>query len=84
MNYCDYYQAHIKRSECWFFVGALRSFEYMCFDRTLDLPTSLFEFFVPPAMEEQFLNIMDFFQKQGIVSNFKKLPNRLLDPQQTV
>lgn len=84
MSYCQYYQAHVKRSECWFFVGVMRSLEHMSFDRTLDLPTSLFEFFVPETMEEQFLSIMDFFKKQSIVTSLKKLPNRLLDPAELV
>jgi hypothetical protein len=84
MQYCQYYQGNVKRDECWFFVGAMRSFEHMSFDRTLDLSSSLFEFFVPEVMENQFLKIMDFFKKQGIVTNLKKLPNRLLDSAELV
>ena len=84
MNYCKYYQAQVKRSECWFFAAILRSFEHMAFDRTLDLKNSIFEFFVPDAMEDQFLSLMDYFQDAGIVSNLQKLPNRLLDPKEIV
>ena len=84
MSYCQYYQAHVKRSECWFFAGIFRSFEYMGFDRTLDLKNSIFEFFVPDAMEDQFLRLMNYFQDAGIVSNLQKLPNRLLDPEEKV
>ncbi len=80
MAYCQYYQGQVKRNDCWFFVGIMRSFEHLMFDRTIDLPSSTFEFFVPDSMEEQFLSIMDYFQKKGIVSNLQKLPNRLLDP----
>jgi len=84
MSFCQYYQAQVKREECWFFVGIMRSLEHMSFDRTLDLASSLFEFFVPESMEDQFLSIMDYFQKQGIVHDLKKLPNRLMDPAETV
>lgn len=80
MNYCSYYQAHIKQSECWFFCGVIRSFEHLCFDRTLDVQQSLFEFFVLEEQEDYFAQVMDYFIKQGIVSNLQKLPNRLLDP----
>lgn len=84
MSYCQYYQAHVDRSECWFFVGVMRSFEHMNFDRTLDLQNSIFEFFVPETMEDQFLRIMDYFKRHNIVSDLKKLPNRLLDPTELV
>ncbi len=84
MSFCQYYQARVMRKECWFFVGIMRSLEHMSFDRTFDLATSLFEFFVPASMEDQFLSIMDYFQKQGVVHDLKKLPNRLMDPLETV
>lgn len=79
MQYCQYYQANVKRDECWFFVGVMRSLEHMSFDRTLDLSSSLFEFFVPESMEDQFLSIMDYFKKQNIITDLKKLQNRLLN-----
>jgi hypothetical protein len=76
MSYCVYYQAHVRTYDCWFFVAALRSFEHMCFDRTLNVQENLFEFFVPPAMEPTFLQVMTHFQQEGMVSNLQKLPNR--------
>ena len=84
MNYCQYYQADVKRSECWFFVGIMRSYENMSFDRTLKIETSTFEFFVPDAMEERFLKVMEYFQNNDIVQNLKKLPNRLTNPNETI
>jgi len=84
MTLCQYYQAHIKREECWFFVAIMRSMEHMSFDRTLDITTSLFEFFVPIAMEDQFLSLMNHFEKTGIVSNLKKTSNRLSDPSEKI
>jgi len=82
MNLCLYYQAEIKRSECWFFVGILRSFEYIAFDRTIDLSTSTFEFFVPKEQEQNFLNFIKLFEGEDIVKNLQKLPNRLASSQE--
>ncbi len=59
-------------------VGILKSFDHLCFDRTIDTATSLFEFFVPESQEPLFLKVMDYFQKGGMVIELKKLPNRLI------
>ena len=75
--YCSYYQAHVQRELCLYVVAALRSYEYIAFDRTLDAATSLFEFFVPPATEKYFLTLMDYLQSEGFIYDLKKLPNRL-------
>ncbi len=75
----SYYQAQVDPAHGWFFVGVLRSFEHMAFDRTLDVQTSLFEFFVPQDTENYFLDLMDYFKKEQIISNLKKLPNRLAE-----
>jgi hypothetical protein len=80
LMYCVYYQAHVKRSDCWFLTAVLRSFEHMAFDRTLDVENSLFEFFVAPQAERYFLEVMLFFEQKGIVTNCVRLPNRLSDP----
>jgi len=79
MDYCSYYQACIDRNKTWFFVGCLKSYEHIAFDRTLDAQEGIFEFFVPHDMEPYFVAIMDYFQGQKIVSNVKKLPNRLIE-----
>ena len=75
--YCSYYQAHIKKELCWFVTAALRSYEHVAFDRTLDVATSLFEFFVPETTEKFFLEIMAYFEQEGIVQNLIKTHNRL-------
>lgn len=80
MKLCRYYQAKVVPQQCWFFVGALRSFEHICFDRTQNVENSIFEFFVPQAQEQDFLAIMQHFEQQGIVSDVVSLPNRLEDP----
>ena len=75
--YCSYYQAQVERELCWYVTAALRSYEHISFDRTLDPATSLFEFFVPTTTEKNFLILMAYFQSEGLVRNLKKLPNRL-------
>jgi len=76
--YCRYYQAHVSEPESWFMVSIIRSFEHLCFDRTLDAEQSIFEFFVPEQNEATFLELMHWFEQQGIVSNVQKLENRLI------
>jgi hypothetical protein len=77
INYCSYYQAAVQKEKAWFFVGVLRSFEHLMFERTLDKEKSIFEFFVPSDLENYFLDLMHYFQNEGIVRNLEKLPNRL-------
>ena len=72
-----YYQAHILREQTWFFTAALRSLEHMAFDRTIDKKEGLLEFFVPKAMNRQFLDFMTDMQKRGLVLSIQQLPNRL-------
>jgi hypothetical protein len=84
MNYCEYYQAYIQRDACGYLVSILRSFEHLVFDRTLDKVSSHFEFFVPAGQEVLFLELMAFFEKEGIVTGLEKKPNRLRDPRELV
>ncbi len=77
-QYCSYYQAHISRPQTLGMVSILKSFDHVCFDRTLDAATGLFEFFVPESQEPFFLKLMAYFEREGTVSNLQKLPNRLL------
>lgn len=79
--YCTYYQAKVARTKTWFVVAVLRSFEHMAFDRTLNADECIFEFFVPDSMEPYFLQVMHYFEGEGLISDMKKLPNRLLTEQ---
>jgi len=72
-----YYQAHILREQTWFFTAALRSLEHMAFDRTINKEESLLEFFVPHAMNRQFLDFMADMTKRGLVLSMQPMPNRL-------
>lgn len=76
-SYCSYYQAQVQRELCWYVTAALRSYEHVSFDRTLDPATSLFEFFVPYSTEKLFLIIMAHFESEGLITHFQKMPNRL-------
>lgn len=77
LQYSVYYQAHVSEPQSWYMVSILRSFEHLCFDRTLDSEKSIFEFFVPEGNEPTFLELMLWFEQQGVVSDVRKLENRL-------
>ncbi len=74
--YSSYFQAHVKKSQTYFFVATLRSFEHLCFDRTCDKEQGIFEFFVTPTQDAIFIELMEWYQKQGIIERFEKLENR--------
>jgi hypothetical protein len=78
MKYCSYFQALVTKKDTWFFVATLRSYEHLAFDRTCDVATGCFEFFVPENNEELFLKLMKHYEQMGIVQNIQKLPNRLV------
>jgi len=77
MQYCAYYQAQINKKETWYFTATLKSFEHVAFDRTLNKEMGLFEFFVPEDQENIFIELIEYFVKQNIVHNVRKLSNRL-------
>lgn len=78
MYYCAYYQACVVRATTWFFTSVLRSYEHLAFDRTLEKSDGIFEFFVPQGMETHFIEFMADMQAIGMVSDVKKLENRLM------
>jgi hypothetical protein len=82
MSYSSYYQAYVEKNFCWYVVAILKSFDHLAFDRTLDTPTNLFEFYVSPGKEQEFETLMNHFAKNHLIREFKKLPNRLMDPSQ--
>ncbi len=84
MAYGIYYQAQVVERECWFLAAVMRSFEHLSFDRTYDKVTSTFEFFVPEPLEKPFLEVMDYFKKEGVITTLNKLPNRLRDKEAVI
>jgi len=77
--YCLYYQAKVTKHDTGFLTATLRSFEHLCFDRSLHKETCLFEFFVPHKLESYFLQLMNYYQAHGMITEFQELPNRLMD-----
>jgi len=73
-----YFQAHVKKELCWMVSATLKYVDHVAFDRTLDKNESLFEFFVSPDLEGDFLDMMHKFVKHGIILEFKKIPNRFV------
>ena len=78
-QFCLYYQAQIRKPDVLFVVATLKMFEHICFDRSLDPLESRFEFFVAPAGEKQFLEVMRYFERKEMVHGLEKLPNRLIN-----
>jgi hypothetical protein len=75
--YSSYFQAHVKKSQTYFFVATLRSFEHLCFDRTFDKEQGIFEFFVTPRYEDFFISLMEWYKSKGVIDSFEKQENRL-------
>ncbi len=78
-KYCLYYVAQLDKSKCWLLSSLLRGTEHVAFDRSYDPENSIFEFFVPEAMESVFLEVMDYLEKEKVVSALTKKENRLKD-----
>jgi hypothetical protein len=81
-SYSLYYQATVYRSQTWQLVAILKSFEYLAFDRALEKSLSdqlsLFEFFVPHLLNNEFIDLMNYFKINGIVQDYIMLNNRFL------
>jgi len=75
--YSLYYQAEVERSKCWIVSATLRYHEHLAFDRAFDVEKSIFEFFVSPDFEGDFLRVMLVLEKAGMIFDLKKLPNRI-------
>ena len=75
--YSLYYQAEVERSKCWIVSATLRYHEHIAFDRAFNVEESVFEFFVAPDFEGDFLRVMLVLEKAGMIFNLKKLPNRI-------
>jgi hypothetical protein len=70
VKYSLYYQAILDRQKTWLVAGALRSHEGLCFDRALDKHTNLFEFFVSPLAEQEFIDFKKpVFYEWDVVCN---------------
>lgn len=77
-NYCVYYHALTDRRRTWFVNGIFRNEFNLCLERCLDKQQSLFEFFVPAAMENHFLVIANYLLSRGYLLSLEKKTNRFL------
>ncbi len=75
--YCLYYHVRFIKKTTWFVVGVLRAEDNVVFERALDSDTEIFEFFIPPGRESEFLSFMDCLTRRGYVLSIEKKPNRL-------
>ena len=58
-------------------MGIIKSEENLALVRTIDKKSGLLEYFVSPEQEKRFLNLMDYFIKEGIISELQEKENRL-------
>lgn len=79
MQYSIYYQAHVQKELCWMVTATIRYLDHVAFDRTVDKDQSLFEFFVAPDFEQEFLSVANRLLDRKIFLTLEKLPNRLKD-----
>jgi hypothetical protein len=78
MKYSIYYQARVQRELCWMVTSTLRFCDHVAFDRTIDKEDSIFEFFVAPDLEGEFLAIARCLLKRKVLLDLHKLPNRMM------
>ena len=83
-KFSTYYQAQAESKTLRYAMGILRNQENWAFIRTLDKKTSTLEFFIAPAYEEEFAQLLQMLLDQKYLSWFKKLPNRLIPDDATV
>ena len=75
--FCEYYHAKVVKNKIWFVAGCLRSEEHLVFERALEGHDNVIEYFVTKDQEEEFLDLMRYFQDQGYVLSLEKMPNRI-------
>ena len=78
MKYSFYYQAHVQKEVCWMVTATVRYLDHVAFDRTIDKENSIFEFYVAPDLEDEFVHLAHRLLKAGVFLTFEKLPNRLM------
>lgn len=78
MNYSIYYQARVQKELCWFVTASIRYCDHVAFDRTIDKDGSVFEFYVAPDLEAEFLHLAKQLLDRKVFLDLTKLPNRLI------
>lgn len=78
MKYSVYYQAHVQKELCWMVTATVRYLDHVAFDRTVDKQGSIFEFYVAPDLEQEFLVVAQRLLERKVFLHLEKLPNRLI------
>lgn len=75
--YSCYFVAKILREKIWLTSGLIRNQGHIAFERSLDAKENLFEFFVPKAFKQDFINFASYMKEQGLFIFFEEKENRL-------
>jgi len=75
--YCAYYQAEARKRTLWFVSGCLKACDNWMFHRTVDGTSTTLEFFIAPAFEQDFIQLMELLKQRGDIISFGKKENRL-------
>lgn len=78
MKYSIYYQARVQKELCWMVTATIRYLDHVSFDRTIDKENSIFEFYVAPDFEQEFLQVAERLLDKKIFLSLEKMPNRLM------
>lgn len=78
MQYSIYYQAHVQKELCWMVTATIRYLDHVAFDRTVDKEQSIFEFYVAPDFEAEFLSVAYKLIQHKVFLFLEKLPNRIM------
>lgn len=78
MQYSLYYQARVQKELCWMVTATIRFMDHVAFDRTVDKEQSIFEFYVAPDLEAEFLSVANRLIKHKVFLTLEKLPNRMM------
>ena len=78
MSYSIYYQAQVQKELCWMVTATIRFCDHVAFDRTIDKEGSIFEFYVAPDLQDEFLLIAHKLLERKIFLTLVQMPNRLM------
>ena len=78
MQYSIYYQACVQKELCWMVTATIRYLDHVAFDRTVDKENSIFEFYVAPDLEAEFLSVANRLLEHKVFLTLEKLPNRMM------
>ena len=78
MQYSIYYQARVQKELCWMVTATIRYLDHVAFDRTVDKEQSIFEFYVAPDLQAEFLSVAHRLLQRKVFLTLEELPNRLM------